>query len=172
MKILHAIDDIRKASGASVFCCEAAGGLARLGHEVSIAVSVRMPGDEYPVEPSVRIFTAAEAVSELGNPSVPAPDILHLHGLWTLALHRLSSLARKRAVPCVWSPHGMLAPWAFHYKRWKKLPAWWLYQKRDLKKADMIHVTARSEVEDVRRLGLTNKTAIVPLGVHSIHYCD
>jgi glycosyltransferase involved in cell wall biosynthesis len=61
-----------------------------------------------------------------------------------------------------------LTPWAFHYKWWKKWPAWWLYQRHDLSKAEMIHVTAESEIVDVRRLGFTNEVVIAPLGVHIV----
>lgn len=68
-------------------------------------------------------------------------------------------------IPVVWSPHGMLTPWAMNNKKWKKRLGWWLYQRRDLAKADLLHVTAESEVEDVRRMGLKNRVVIAPLGV-------
>ena len=33
-------------------------------------------------------------------------------------------------------------------------------------KADMLHVTAESEIEDVRRMGLKNRVVVAPLGVN------
>lgn len=49
------------------------------------------------------------------------------------------------------------------HKWWKKLPAWWLYQKRDLQSAAVIHCTTDLEVGWNRALGL-KKTCVVPLG--------
>ena len=60
----------------------------------------------------------------------------------------------------------MLTPWAMNNKKWKKLLGWWLYQRKDLARADLLHATAESEVEDVRRMGLRNKVMVAPLGVN------
>lgn len=59
----------------------------------------------------------------------------------------------------------MLTAWAMNNKRWKKLLGWWLYQKWDLARVELIHVTAQSEVADVRRMGLKNRVVVAPLGV-------
>jgi glycosyltransferase involved in cell wall biosynthesis len=58
----------------------------------------------------------------------------------------------------------MLAPWALRHKRWKKLLAWQLYQRRDLHRATMFHVTAESEVSWLRDLGLMQPCVLAPLG--------
>ena len=60
----------------------------------------------------------------------------------------------------------MLTPWAMNNKKWKKRLGWWLYQRKDLARADLLHATAESEVEDIRRMGLRNKVMIAPLGVN------
>jgi glycosyltransferase involved in cell wall biosynthesis len=72
--------------------------------------------------------------------------------------------AVETGIPIAWSPHGMLAPWAMRHKGWKKWPVWWLWQKRDLTKADMIHATSDLEAGWIRGLGLRNKLSVVPLG--------
>ena len=59
----------------------------------------------------------------------------------------------------------MLTTWAMNNKKWKKRLGWWLYQRKDLARADLLHATAESEVEDIRRMGLSNKVMIAPLGV-------
>ena len=51
------------------------------------------------------------------------------------------------------------------HKRWKKLPAWWLYQRRDLRHAAAIHCTTDLEVGWNHDLGLV-KTFVAPLGTH------
>ena len=59
----------------------------------------------------------------------------------------------------------MLTPWAMNNKKWKKSLGWWLYQRKDLARSDMLHATAQSEVDDIRRMGLDNRVFVAPLGV-------
>ena len=92
--------------------------------------------------------------------------LIHIHALWSPLLHKVAKWAQQNGIPIVWSPHGMLTPWAMNNKKWKKLLGWWLYQKWDLMKANLIHATAQSEVEDIRRMGLKNKVMVAPLGVN------
>lgn len=160
MRILHAITGMQKAAGTSVFCGELCNELVRTGHEVTIAVSSINQKDRYEVDSRVRWIPFVWLWE-----SEEHFDIVHIHALWSPALHRVAKWARRMGMRIIWSPHGMLTSWAFHFKWWKKLPVWYLYQKRDLEKAALIHVTAESEVEDVRRVGLTNKVIIAPLGV-------
>ena len=161
MKILHVITAIQKAAGTSVFCCELCNELVKLGHDVWIAVSVFSIKEWYTTDSRVHLISMKKVVN--GNDRF---DIIHMHGLWQIELHHLVKWALKQNIPMVWSPHGSLTEWAFRFKWWKKLPAWWLYQKRDLKRAALIHVTAESEVADVKRVGLSNKVVVVPLGVN------
>jgi glycosyltransferase involved in cell wall biosynthesis len=92
-------------------------------------------------------------------------DVMHIHGLWSGLLHKAAMFARQNKIPIVWSTHGMTAPWSMRHKWWKKLPAWWLYQKRDLKRAAAIHCTTAQEVGWNKALGFKN-SFVVPLGTH------
>lgn len=160
MKILHVITCMRKAAGTSVFCGELCSGLARDGHSVSLAVCDILADDVYAIDGQIRRLSIRQV---LGGGELY--EVVHIHGLWSPVLHRVAVWARKNRIPVVWSPHGMLTQWAFRFKWWKKWPVWHLYQKRDLEESALVHVTAESEVEDVRRVGLTRNIAIVPLGV-------
>ncbi len=139
MKILHAITGLQKAAGTTVFVEFMVAEQRKLGHEVVVV----LPGQAIPF----------------------VPDILHIHALWSPWLFKMYRWAKQQGCKIVWSPHGMITPWALSQKKWKKRLALALYQYWGLKGADLLHVTADSEVEDVRRLGLKNKVAIVPLGV-------
>lgn len=161
MRILHVITAIQKAAGTSVFCCELCNELARRGHDVTIAVSVFSIKEWYETDSRVRLVSMNDIAN--GNERF---DIIHMHGLWQTELHHFVKWALRKKIPMAWSPHGSLTKWAFRYKWWKKLPAWYLYQKRDLKHAAFIHVTAESEVADVKRVGLNNGVIVVPLGVN------
>lgn len=94
-----------------------------------------------------------------------APDIVHNHGLWLPSNFVAGRVAASLRRPYVVSPRGMLAPWALAYRRWKKRLAWSLFQGKHLRRAALLHVTAASEAEDVRRLGLRAPLAIIPNGV-------
>lgn len=142
MIIRHIIDGLPKAAGTTVFVENVVRGLRSRGHIVQLVSH----GGELETD-------------------CQCPDVIHLHALWAPLLHGACKWANYNGVPIVWSPHGMLTPWAMNNKRWKKLAAWCLYQRRDLSNAALLHATAQSEVDDLRRLGLKNKVVIAPLGV-------
>jgi len=144
MSVIQFCTDCASASGVNTFCTELDRALLARGVESAIARSF---GD----------------IVSLARPIPRASLVLHIHGLWTYAHHRAAVWARQNGVKVVWSTHGMTAPWALGHKRAKKLVAWFLYQRRDLRSAAFIHCTAESEVEWNVRLGLT-KTFVVPLG--------
>ena len=160
MRILHVITGMQKAAGTSVFCCEVANGLVAAGHDVAVAVCNPNSKGCYPLDPRVRLISIDSLLQ-----STVRYDIVHIHALWAPILHKVGKWAHKNKMPVVWSPHGMITPWAMNNKKLKKWLGWWLYQRWDLAKARLIHATAASEVEDVRRLGLLNRIVVVPLGV-------
>lgn len=162
MKIIHVITGLQKAAGTSVFCGEVCNGLIALGHDVAIAIPNPDSPDCYPLNSLIKLMPIS---SLLRNSARQEYDLIHIHALWEPILHKAANWARRNQVPIVWSPHGMLTPWAMNNKKLKKLLGWWLYQRRDLVKADLLHVTAESEVEDVRRMGLKNRVVVAPLGV-------
>ena len=60
----------------------------------------------------------------------------------------------------------MLEPWAWDHHAWKKRPIWWLWERRFLRRAALLHATAESEVLGLRALGLRNPVAVIPPGVN------
>lgn len=156
MKIVHVISSIAEAAGTSVFVCELAREQDAAGHEVTILLKQRN-AHEYPAADGIAVGC--------DDRNIPPADIVHIHGLWNPWLTWQARRFRKSGSKIVWSPHGMLTPWALSQRKLKKRAAWWLYQKTVLAQADLLHVTAPSEVEDVRRLGLKNALAVAPLGV-------
>lgn len=138
MKILHVITGMRKAAGTTTFVGNVVQGLQLAGHDVEVVMSTS---------------------------GLKKCDIIHIHGLWGGLLHKAALFAKKNGIPVVWSTHGMTAPWAMHHKWWKKLPAWLLYQRWDLKSAAALHCTTELEVEWNKTLGFRD-CFIVPLGTH------
>jgi len=115
-----------------------------------------------PAESSVQRLTGteSEALESFGK-----PDVLHDNGIWLHHNHRLAEIAAKRGLPRMVSTRGMLEPWAMNHKRSKKRVAWWLYQRRDLKRARCHHTTAEAEASNLQRLGLGVPVCVIPNGV-------
>ena len=156
MRILHAIVGMARAAGTSVFCGEALRALAEQGHDCRLWVRRHDPADAYPAGPAT--------ISEMPPEADWRPDVVHIHALWTPWLFRVFLWAKRRHIPIVWSPHGMLAPWAMAHKRWKKFLPWWLYQRSALRQADLLHATTDLEARWIRDLGFHAPIAEVPLG--------
>jgi len=107
-----------------------------------------------------------DAINRFGQ-----PEILHDNGIWLPHNHRLAELAAQRNLVRVVSTRGMLEPWAMNHKRVKKRLAWWLYQRRDLRRAAYHHATAEAEVKNLQRLELGVPIGLIPNGV-DISYVD
>lgn len=93
-------------------------------------------------------------------------DIVHIHGIWSLLLHKVASMCYRQNIPYVIAPRGMLEPWSLKQKWLKKWMARFLYQDRDLKKASALHATAESEAEQFRELGFKNYCIVSANGVN------
>jgi len=94
-----------------------------------------------------------------------AADVVHSHGLWLWTNLDVYWSTRHSTARTVVSPRGMLEPYALARSRFVKRLSWALGQRSALRGADCIHVTAESEYESVRALGLRNPVAVVPNGV-------
>ena len=139
------IDDAA-SSGVNCFCRE-------LNRELNAVGGVRSR--------IVRSMAGLETVE-------PSGMVLHVHGLWLSPQRQAAAWAREKGVPVVWSTHGMTAPWAMRCKGWKKWPAWWLYQKRNLARAAVLHCTTNLErTWNARLLGCRCPPIVLaPLGTH------
>jgi glycosyltransferase involved in cell wall biosynthesis len=61
------------------------------------------------------LAAAATAMMDAGE-----VDVVHLHGLWLADLVDIARAARRRGIPVVWQPHGMLVQAALARSRMKK----------------------------------------------------
>jgi glycosyltransferase involved in cell wall biosynthesis len=93
------------------------------------------------------------------------PDVFHDNGIWMPHNHGIATLAAKRGIARVVSTRGMLEPWAFAHKRWKKEVAWRLYQKRDLRCAGLLHATSDVERTNLASRELDVDVTVIPNGV-------
>lgn len=92
-------------------------------------------------------------------------SIIHDHGLWLPNNYASVKAAKSLDIPWVVSTRGMLEPWAFSYRGWKKKIVWGAWQKCALEGAAALHATSLVEADNLRALGLSNPIAIIPNGV-------
>jgi glycosyltransferase involved in cell wall biosynthesis len=96
---------------------------------------------------------------------VRAANGVHIHGIWETHCAMAAGIARACKRPYIVSAHGMLEPWALRHKRFKKALYAALSETRRLQRAACLRALTEDEVDDYRRLGLTNPIAIVPGGI-------
>lgn len=140
MKIIHVITGMGKAAGTTTFVENVVRELCERGHETAVITN----------------FNGGEGFRA---------DVIHIHGLWSPMLHYAAKWAKRNGIPVVWSTHGMTAPWSMRHKWWKKLLAWSLYQRSDLKRAAAIHCTTELEQKWNQDLGFQN-CFVAPLGTN------
>jgi glycosyltransferase involved in cell wall biosynthesis len=92
-------------------------------------------------------------------------DVCHIHGVWNVPEWWASYLARARKVPYVVSPRGMLQPQAVQQGRWRKMVAYRLLDRANLRGAALLHATSEQEADALRELQLGVPIAVVPNGV-------
>ena len=162
MKVLHVITSLsRHGGGPSRSAQGLVAGLNRAGVETWLMTLYH--GDQ-PWIDGVAHFVNGERFEDVALRV--KPQVVHLHGLWNIELHRCAVICRRRHIPYVIAPRGMLEPWSLKQKWLKKRIARWLYQDRDLKKAAALHATAESEAEQFRKLGFMNPVIVNPNGVN------
>jgi glycosyltransferase involved in cell wall biosynthesis len=92
-------------------------------------------------------------------------EVMHTHGVWMLPNIAPAWAVRGSACTLVAAPRGMLEPWSLAHKRWPKRLLWFTAQRAAISCAELLHVTAESELQAVRALGLGAPAALVPNGV-------
>ena len=180
LTVLHTISSLGVKTGGTA---QAVGGLcsalSRAGTRVEI-VTLDVPGygpristpdvavSEFPsrIVTPLRIVYARKYRSALEERCEELrPALLHSHGLWGLTAHDSACVARRRKLPLVITPHGMLSSWSLNNRRWRKRIALALYQARDLRSAKLLHATSASEAADIRAAGFHNPIAVIPNGI-------
>ena len=165
MKLLHVITGLGKAAGTNVFCAEVCNGLVAAGHDVTIAVCNPTAKDCCPLDVRIKLKSISSLLNANHQPlATNHYDLVHIHAIWSPILHKVSQWARRNNLPVVWSPHGMLAPWAMRHKWWKKCLPWYLYQRGDLRRARLLHATSEQEKRWIADRGFAQPVMVVPLG--------
>lgn len=92
-------------------------------------------------------------------------EVVHFHGIWQPGHLKVSRACRRSSIPYVVSPHGMLEPWAWRHKWWKKWPYFHAVEKRRLRDSSLVLATAETEAARLRGMLGGTKVQTLPLGM-------
>ena len=163
MKVLHVISGLGRSGGGPSRSCQ---GLVAAECAAGVDACVwPLNGSRPWIEGVGCVQCSLDDAAEMRK-TLLGFDIVHVHGLWDLRLHKVVSACRKLGVKYVVAPRGMLEPWSLRQKWLKKRIARLVYQDADLHGAAALHATAESEAEQFRRLGFKNPIIVSPNGVN------
>lgn len=157
MKILHSISSIDKSSGGTSDYLQKLS--SELVNKINLSIYTIKTKDmlSFPVDVNFYWNSLAFNLDEF--------DLIHINGLWQTHIQKTSRLARSNKIPYIFSPHGMLEPWALKHKGLKKKFAMFLYQRKEIENAVCIHATSSKEAQTIKELGFKNPIAIIPNGL-------
>lgn len=175
MNILHTIPTMGIASGGPAACLyNLVKGLSNCNVKISVLTfqppnSDQLISEERFIHAIQSPFETRYAYSTLYKKELKQyanVDIIHANALWQYTTHASSLFARKKGIPYIISPHGMLYPEGLKKSSLFKRIALPLYQRKDLELATVIHATCVQEYEYIRALGFTNPIAVIPNAIN------
>lgn len=183
MTILHVVQSLDPSWGGIAGVLPAlAAELTAAGHSCRIATLQGGRFGTAPDVPGVEVLRFCPVSgSRLGRSSefagripslVQEADVVHLHGLWTAQNQATGKAARKAGRPYIMSPRSMMMPWAWRRSWWKKRPAGWLFEHRNLRRAACLHALAEGEAEPMRALGFNDRITVIANGVRAEKFVD
>ncbi|SDS26481.1 Glycosyltransferase involved in cell wall bisynthesis [Polaribacter sp. KT25b] len=167
-KVLHIVGSLdESAGGPSRSVPQTCEQVSKLGLKIEL---ISRPSDK-PVKINtsklfqVNFYSTINIFAYCMKLSKKEISLIHLQHVWDPYIHIVAFFARLKGIPYIITPRGMLEPWIMKQRSWKKKLGLFLYQKKDLKKAAVIHATCKLEETNVRNLGFTNPITIIPNGV-------
>lgn len=172
MKVLHVISSLNRSSGGTSSCTyqlvealnaiDCSTDILTLAPEkqteqmVGYAPFVHaLPFDaRTPLRISMNIRRALEKADY---------ELFHVNQIWEDVVYSACSVARKRNIPYVLSPHGSLYRQALSVSAWKKKIALKLLgYRKAIEGANCLHATSVAEMEHIRAAGFQNPIAVIP----------
>jgi glycosyltransferase involved in cell wall biosynthesis len=93
-------------------------------------------------------------------------DLVHTHTVFCPLVSWATRICHRQKIPYVITPHGMLEPWAFSYKAWKKKLYYQLIEKHTLSRAVAIQGIASTEVTNFDLYSAKTTKFLIPNGIH------
>jgi glycosyltransferase involved in cell wall biosynthesis len=124
-----------------------------------------MPKVDFPIHMVSGKSESPAYLIEWVRANVRQYDVVQTHGLWHRHGSATMGAARAAGVPYVIRTCGMLAPYSWNRRWWKKRPYWWLIERRNVRGAAAFHVTSPGERAEVAEWHLPGSIHEIPLGL-------
>ncbi len=172
MKVLHVVTSIfAEAQGPAYTVPNLCESLAKQGTNIELHTLNPLP-EKLPIGVKTVGYTAWQFPKKLGVSNKMYRELLnsnaqiiHNHLLWLMPNYYTGRAATRKRKVLVTSPRGTLSQRALSHSRFKKKVMWLLGQQDAIKYAECIHVTAESELQDVRDFGITQPIVLLPNGI-------
>jgi len=176
MHLCHIVPSLEERHGGpSVSVRALANHAVAAGVEVDL-LATQVPGDTARTkadEPArLRIFPRVTPRWLVRSPALrdhllqTAYDCVHHHSLWLLSLHYAQQATQQRHSKLIISPRGMMSPWAWGHRRWRKrLAEKWVHPGA-FEQAAGWHATSAEEASDIHALGFKQPVCVAPNGVN------
>ncbi len=102
--------------------------------------------------------------------SVLNSEICHFFGGWSFFHIKSFLIATKFKKIRIIHPMGFYEPWALKHKFFKKKICWYLYQKKILSMADLIHAASKKEKKNLLKLNNNLKIDVLPFGINEKYF--
>ena len=131
---------------------------------VSPTIDISFQQDHFPAIKTIQLESVSkEAAITFFKAFNPEETIVASHGCWRFAT-KWAALAQHLGFTWVYTPHGMLEPWSMEQKRWKKLPYFYLIERRLARKANLIRAVGKPEMENLNKH--FQKVIHIPNGIY------
>ncbi|HEY0792719.1 MAG TPA: glycosyltransferase [Chthoniobacterales bacterium] len=127
----------------------------------------RIGGLEAAIDGMVQHLSADGIEIQVDPSSITGLQAVHFHGLWQPHFQALARECAAHRLPFVVSPHGMLEPWAWRHRWWKKWPYYYLRERSFLNAAARLLATSEIEARHLHRFRLKPPIVSLPLGASS-----
>ncbi len=174
VRILHYIESLLPMRGGPVRAVsDLCNALAARGHQVTLWTG-ELPESgaprAKPGTPTIqKIDVRMDRLPRLGRAErdrvrslVGGYDVVHLHGLWTLANIQIANDAKKLGVPYLVTIRGMLDDWCMEQGRMRKRLFLKLCGTEHLENAAVVHLTAKAEETQARKWFPKGTSTVLP----------
>lgn len=180
MKVLQVIPSVGPLRGGpSALVNSVSRGLARLGLDVHVVTTddngrgrLRMPLGVPLVSDGVtfryfkrqwRQYNVSLPLKKWLATHIAEYDLIHIHALFSFSTLWTARYAQEAEKPYVVTPHGSLNSWGLrNHKRWLKALSLALIENGILSGASVIHYLSEWERSEAARLGIANRTIVIP----------
>jgi len=162
VKVLITVDDIKQELGgvSSSMAILYQNLLSnKVDVKVGVSKSASLRGYSDFENNKIKLYYAKELIK------LKQVEIVHNNGIWTRFSYTVMRNSFRNRIKTIQSVHGMLEPWSLSQGKFKKKLALFVYQKKILENADLIHASTLDEVGAIRATGIKNKIAVIPNGI-------